>query len=212
VLPLRPGVRGRCGVLCLSQSRDDPHATLGVPVGADEVAIKKAFRAKVKKLHPDVRGVSGGEPTLRLVAAYKALLFRQRAHGTSTGWATADPFTQPEADNTELFVNELRCVGRSCYSACVSKLPSVFGWADYTGAARVTNQRGMASEYDLRLAVGQCPTECIHLVTPGQLAVLEGLLLQARTSVDAPLDGIGMELAELLARARYENGRWRPRS
>ena len=68
-------------------------------------------------------------------------------------------------------------------------------------------------DYQLRVAVGQCPTECIHLVTPAQLAVLEGLLLQARTADCAPtLDDIGAALAELLARARYENGRWRPRS
>ena len=208
----RPAVRGCCRAVCLSQQpRDDPHATLGVPVGADEVTIKRAFRAKVLKWHPDVAGASGSEPTLRLVAAYKALLSRQRAPGIAGSPRGEEG---AEADSTELlFVNELRCIGRSCSSACVAKLPTVFGWADDTGAARVTNQRGAAMDYQLRVAVGQCPTECIHLVTPAQLAVLEGLLLQARTADCAPtLDDIGAALAELLARARYENGRWRPRS
>jgi ferredoxin len=213
----RPGraVRGRCpaGAVCLSQPREDPYATLGVPAGADEGTIKRAFRAKVKQLHPDVTGASGGEPTLRLVAAYKALLSIRRAPGTAgSRLAAADPFSQPETDATELFVNELRCVGRACSSACVSKLPTVFGWADDTGAARVINQRGAATDYQLRVAVGQCPTECIQIVTSGQLAVLEGLLLQARSDGAPPLDDIGVHLGELLARARYENGRWRPRS
>ncbi len=94
-----------------------------------------------------------------------------------------------------LFVNELRCLGRGacdthamcaqrshsawpgCSSCCVDKAPRAFAFAEDTGAARVIAQ-GTAGEYELREAVGQCPTECIHHVTPHQLVVLEAQLLR----------------------------------
>jgi hypothetical protein len=141
-----------------------------------------------------------------------------------------DPFSEPEALATDVFVNELRCVGRRCSSSCVAAAPAVFAWAPDTGAARAIAQDGAA--YALRVAVGQCPTECIHFVTPRQRAVLEAQLLScvlpaccrrgdalpltprrrgarsAREGTAAP-DDVGVALFELLARAAYENGRER---
>jgi hypothetical protein len=71
----------------------------------------------------------------------------------------------------------------------------------------VPNPSG-ATEYQLRVVVGQCPTECISEVTPQQQAVLDGIMERARNG-EMPLDEAGFTLYELLARARYENGRWR---
>ena len=50
--------------------------------------------------------------------------------------------------------------------------------------------------------------ECIHYVTPRQLAVLDAELLRARTG-EAAADDVGMRLYSLLAVADYENPRER---
>ena len=91
---------------------------------------------------------------------------------------------------------------------------------------------GPGDEYALRVAVGQCPPECIHYVTPRQHAILEAELLRCASSASlfqsccqslaltratwhsarsgaATPDEVGALLYELLARARYENGRER---
>jgi ferredoxin len=159
----------------------------------------------VKKAHPDVKGASGQEETKRLLLAYKQLM----SHRTrpSPGPEGGDPFRWPEATASLLFVNELRCTGKRCSSSCVAKAPGVFHWASDTGAARVLSQNG-ATEYQLRVAQGQCPADCIHWVTPMQLAALEELLGRAVSGAQS-LDEVGITLLELLTRAEYENGRQR---
>jgi curved DNA-binding protein CbpA len=54
------------------------YSLLGVDIGASQEEIKKAFRERAKKLHPDVAGISGEEAMRRLLTAYKALTGRDR--------------------------------------------------------------------------------------------------------------------------------------
>ncbi|XP_020082403.1 uncharacterized protein LOC109706005 [Ananas comosus] len=58
-----------------------------------------------------------------------------------------DPFENPECEASDLFVNEIQCVGK-----------------------------GHGDDYLVQLAVGRCPRRCIHYVTPSQRAILEDLL------------------------------------
>jgi len=51
---------------------------LEVREGASTQEIKKAFRERAKKLHPDISGKSGGEEMRKLLAAYKTLSDRNR--------------------------------------------------------------------------------------------------------------------------------------
>lgn len=189
-------------------------------------------------MHPDVSASpNAAEDTRRLCTAYALLLSSASANTNAALYA--DPFASPEAPATLRFVNELRCMGRGartllrvpcqgsdssagCSSSCVSAAPHMFAFAADTGAARVLAQ-GVASDYELRVAVGQCPTECIHYVTPLQLLRLAPLLqrcayihrhrtlahIRCRARDGSSPDEVGTELAELLAQARYENGRER---
>jgi curved DNA-binding protein CbpA len=51
---------------------------LEVAESASTQEIKKAFRERAKKLHPDISGKSGGEEMRKLLAAYKTLSDRNR--------------------------------------------------------------------------------------------------------------------------------------
>ena len=108
----------------------------------------------------------------------------------------------------------------------------MFHFGSDTGAARAASEVSVSGgkEYVLRVAVGQCPTECIHWVTPRQRDVLDEHMLRwalaaltpwPRFPLTAPLrlrsaregraslDDVGAVCAELLARASFENGRER---
>jgi len=52
---------------------DNYYSLLGVKQGAGAAEIKKAFREKAKKYHPDLTGASDAEAMRRLIAAYEAL-------------------------------------------------------------------------------------------------------------------------------------------
>jgi curved DNA-binding protein CbpA len=57
----------------------DYYSILGVAEDASAAEIKRAFREKAKKTHPDSAGRSGGEEAMRrLLAAYKTLLDSER--------------------------------------------------------------------------------------------------------------------------------------
>ena len=95
----------------------DPYAVLGVTSGATQTEIRRAYRALVRRSHPDTSPLSGPSaatgPTLaELMAAYEILgdpsrrtahdrrtiRIRHRSPGTGGGplvRATADPRTQP---------------------------------------------------------------------------------------------------------------------
>ena len=178
-----------------------------MPVGASAAEVKAAFRAKLKKTHPDVNAsADAAEATLRLVRAFELLSSETAELRAQSG----DPFEEPEGEASEVFVNELCCQGRACTSCCVGKAPQVFQFAEDTGAARAVTDWSLSGvkPYAMRVAVGQCPTECIHWVTPRQRAVLDAELRSAREG-RASLDEVGIRCAELLARASFENGRER---
>lgn len=119
------------------------------------------------------------EATLLLVRAFE-LLSAEAARQDELRALGVDPFAEPEAPATAVFVNELRCQGRSCTSCCVDKAPEVFQFAEDTGAARAQPYWSLSGgkEYVMRVAVGQCPTECIHWVTPLQREILDAELLR----------------------------------
>lgn len=142
-------------------------------------------------------------PRRRRPARSLLLAFRRRS-------ASADPFSEPEAVAESIFVNELRCLGKSCYSSCVQKAPSVFSFAEAPfGAARASEEPpAPAAAYAASLAVGQCPRECIFYVTPLQRERLSAVLENVRDGLSSPGDA-DFALFQLLAKAQFENGRYR---
>jgi curved DNA-binding protein CbpA len=54
------------------------YSLLGVGKNASEADIKKAFRERAKRLHPDIAGKDGETEMRRLLAAYQTLLDRER--------------------------------------------------------------------------------------------------------------------------------------
>ena len=148
-------------------------------------------------------------------------------------WAKegADPFEHPEGPAESVFVNEFACRGKGAcpaYCCCVERDPGSFAWAPDTDAARFRsdaatwgdlNRRatstgasdGVREDADLaahrlNLAVGQCPTMAIHWVTPRQRTVLEEEVVNAVNGRSTP-DEAGARVYELLAKAKWENGR-----
>eukprot|EP00250_Pteridium_aquilinum_P011180 c19887_g1_i1 orf=53-856(+) len=210
----------RCRLLsnfrCLSSSGDGPHhrhhstnpfQVLGLSPDCNPEDIKAAFRLKVKEYHPDV--YKGQEDavaiTQRLIEAYEVL--SKRVGKSTSVRRSLDPFDDPECEAHEVFVYELECLGRGCPYACVERAPAVFRFAAETGCARAVAQ-GQPDDYQVQLAVGQCPRNCIYYVTPLQRETLERVLERA-------LEGTFYSnetrlLESLLARAKFENGRYNP--
>lgn len=187
----------------------DPYEVLGVAEGVGVEDIRAAFRDKVKEFHPDVyRGDGDAEAiTMRLIRAYELLVDGAELAGLRRR-RSADPFVDPDEDSARLtFVNELNCIGTGCPYSCVARAPNTFFFAEDTSRARAFPQGG-DTEYDVHLAVGQCPRSCIHYVTSGQRAVLEDMV---RSIVDGEFtaDQVALSLAGLISRANFENGRAR---
>ena len=137
----------------------------------------------------------------------------------------------PEGPAESVFVTEFACRGKGAcpaYCCCVERDPGSFAWAGDTDAARFRsdaatwgdlNRRatsasasdGVREDADLaahrlNLAVGQCPTMAIHWVTPRQRTVLEEEVVNAVNGRSTP-DEAGARVYELLAKAKWENGR-----
>ncbi|KAH9314163.1 hypothetical protein KI387_022790, partial [Taxus chinensis] len=62
-----------------------------------------------------------------------------------------------------------------CLYSCVKRAPHSFAYAPNTGCAHAIAQ-GQGEDYQVQLAVGQCPRNCIYYVTPAQRIILEELL------------------------------------
>ncbi|ONI04519.1 hypothetical protein PRUPE_6G325800 [Prunus persica] len=181
-------------------------AILGVQPTCSATELKAAFRAKVKQFHPDVNrtGKDSGVMIRRVIQAYEMLSNYSRSEIIER--ECVDPFDNPECEAFDVFVNEVLCVGKGCPYSCVQRAPHAFTYAS-TGTARAASP-GVGDDYQVQLAVGQCPRSCIHYVTPLQRIILEELLdsilnMPYDSSAEADL------LYSLIVKARFENNRYR---
>lgn len=174
-----------------------------------EDEIKAAFRAKVKEFHPDVYKGPGNASSIvqRVIKAYE-ILIKRISQGEYIQRSNSDPFEEPDCEALDIFVNEFLCIGKGCPYSCVKRAPHVFSYAPDTRCARAVTQ-GQGEDYQVQLAVGQCPENCIFYVTPSQRVILEELLARALESNDY-LNEASM-LESLIARANFENNRYQGR-
>ncbi|XP_054803295.1 chaperone protein dnaJ C76, chloroplastic [Prosopis cineraria] len=182
------------------------YSVLGVRPDCSALQLKAAFRAKVKQFHPDVSkdGTNSDTMIRRVIQAYEMLSSCSRSEIIER--ECLDPFDKPECEAVDIFVNEVICVGKACSNSCVNRAPHAFTYVSSTGTARAASQ-GHGEDYQVQLAVGQCPRSCIHYVTPSQRIILEELLDSILnepydTSTEADL------LYSLITKAKYENNRY----
>eukprot|EP00242_Pyramimonas_sp_CCMP2087_P000743 CAMPEP_0198230292 /NCGR_PEP_ID=MMETSP1445-20131203/114585_1 /TAXON_ID=36898 /ORGANISM="Pyramimonas sp., Strain CCMP2087" /LENGTH=240 /DNA_ID=CAMNT_0043910823 /DNA_START=388 /DNA_END=1111 /DNA_ORIENTATION=- len=211
----------------LDEANITPYEFLGVEPGCAAEEAKEAFRDKMKIYHPDVyKGTSDASRiTARLLLAYDIIKDEVGSGGQlgSLGNYAAgkfaeldpDPFGDPKGPVDRIFVNELKCIGRSCYSSCVDKMPEYFEYNAETARARCTSTDAIGDAigedegaYKLFVAVSQCPRTCIHYVTKGQQKVLQEMLQGAVDGTNS-VNEVDFRLFELITKAEYENGRER---
>ncbi|KAL7157753.1 hypothetical protein ABFS83_02G097900 [Erythranthe nasuta] len=189
------------------------YAVLGLdPQQCSYAQLKSAFRTKVKQLHPDVARAGDNNSDFmirRVIQAYELLSNYTKSEIIER--ECMDPFDEPEFEAADVFVNQVLCIGKGCPYSCVNMAPHAFKLSSITGTAEATCQ-GHGEDYKVQLAVGQCPRNCIHYVTPSQRIILEELLqsiigMPYDTSAEAEL------LYSLIVKAKYENNRYqRPKS
>ncbi|KAL5566084.1 hypothetical protein UlMin_029248 [Ulmus minor] len=182
------------------------YAVLGVEPTCSAAELKAAFRAKVKQFHPDVNRTGKASETMirRVIQAYEILSNCSRSEIIER--ECLDPFDNPECEAFDIFVNEILCVGKGCSYSCVARAPHAFKFAS-GGTARATSQ-GHGEDYQVQLAVGQCPKSCIHYVTPSQRIILEELL---NSILSVPYIDSSAEaelLYALIVKAKFENNRF----
>ncbi|WOH09063.1 hypothetical protein DCAR_0728516 [Daucus carota subsp. sativus] len=187
-------------------STSSAYSLLGVPPNCSPSDLKAAFRTKVKQFHPDVRrdGEDSDIMIRRVIQAYEILSQCRKSEIIES--ECLDPFDTPECEAFDLFVNETLCAGKGCPSSCVMRAPNAFKYDSTTGTARASSQ-GHEEDYQVQLAVGLCPRNCIHYVTPSQRIILEELLdsilnMPFDCSAEAEL------LYSLIAKAKFENNRY----
>ncbi|KAL7205209.1 hypothetical protein ACSBR2_018191 [Camellia fascicularis] len=187
-------------------STSSAYEVLGVVPNCSPAELKAAFRTKVKQYHPDVRkdGVLSDTMIRHVIQAYQILSKYTKTEIIER--ECLDPFDEPECEAFDIFINEVLCVGKGCPYSCVERAPHAFRFASSTGTAHATSQ-GHGEDYQVQLAVGQCPRSCIHYVTPSQRVVLEELLdsildMPYDTSAEADL------LYSLIVKAKFENNRY----
>ncbi|KAH6772499.1 Chaperone DnaJ-domain superfamily protein [Perilla frutescens var. hirtella] len=183
------------------------YGVLGLTPQCSSAQIKAAFRTKVKQFHPDVMGGARNSDAMirRVIQAYEILSNHSKLEIIER--ECMDPFDQPECEACDIFVNEVLCIGKGCPYSCVSTAPHAFRFSSETGTARATSQ-GHDGDYQVQRAVGQCPRNCIHYVTPSQRIILEELLesilgMPYDTSAEAEF------FYSLIVKAQYENNRYR---
>ncbi|XP_071736971.1 chaperone protein dnaJ C76, chloroplastic [Rutidosis leptorrhynchoides] len=169
--------------------------------------LKASFRAKVKEFHPDVRKHDDDTSDImirRIIQAYEVLSNLSKSEIIES--ECLDPFDAPECEAFDIFVNEVVCVGKGCPYSCVKRAPHAFSFSSSTGTAYATSQ-GHGEDYQVQLAVGQCPKSCIHYVTPSQRIILEELL---SSILNMPFDcSVEAELLySLIVKAKFENNRY----
>ncbi|OVA12567.1 DnaJ domain [Macleaya cordata] len=182
-------------------STSSAYDLLGVDPNCSSADLKSAFRSKVKQFHPDVSKDEGISDIMirRVIRAYEVqpLLAIIRL----------DPFDEPECEAFDLFVNETLCIGKGCPSSCVKNAPHAFSFVSSTGTARATSQAGNGDDNRVQIAVGRCPRNCIHYVTPSQRIILEELL---DSILNSPVNSTAEAdiLYSLITKAKFENNRY----
>ncbi|KAK3200266.1 hypothetical protein Dsin_023681 [Dipteronia sinensis] len=188
-------------------SSSSAYAVLGVEPSCSAAELKAAFRTKVKQYHPDVCRDGKDSDTMirRVIQAYEIL--SQYSRSEIIERECLDPFDDPECEAFDIFVNEVLCVGKGCPYSCVKRASHAFTYSSSTGTAKATSQ-GHGEDYEVQLAVGQCPRSCIHYVTPSQRIILEELL---DSIMDVPYDCSAEAdlLYSLIVKAKFENNRYR---
>ncbi|PWA81907.1 DnaJ domain-containing protein [Artemisia annua] len=191
-----------------TMSASSAYQVLDVMPDCSFLDLKAAFRAKVKQFHPDVRKSdddSSDTMIRRVIQAYEILSNLSKSEIIES--ECLDPFDAPESEALDIFVNEVLCVGKGCPYSCVKTAPHAFNFSTSTGTAQATSQ-GHGEDYQVQLAVGQCPRSCIHYVTPSQRVILEELLgsilnMPFDCSAEADL------LYSLIVKAKFENNRYK---
>uniref|UniRef100_A0A0D3G7C3 J domain-containing protein n=1 Tax=Oryza barthii TaxID=65489 RepID=A0A0D3G7C3_9ORYZ len=162
---------------------------LGLDASASYTAaqLKAAFRARVKEFHPDVcKDTENADLIMRRVLeAYEIL---------------SDMFWQLDLRKTTI------ASFAGCPYSCVKRAPHAFAFADDTGTAHASSQ-GHYDDYNVQLAVGQCPRKCMYYVTPCQRTILEEILASVlMTPYDLSEAAV---LDSLLSKAMFENNRYK---
>ena len=218
--------------MTIKMTRRDALRILGVRNTDDVGAIKRAYRLKVKRFHPDAiagRRRRGKEVARQgderpeiteIYQAYELLVGNRRVRAVMSDRRTTspeDPFAHPQEPAKLTFVNELLCLGRSCptNSCCVAISPNRFAFAPETGAARSMNSfcvhagdedDAEALEFAVYRAVNLCPRMCINYCTEAQHEILSETLAQAISGAEDK-NVVGMRIEALVACANYNNGR-----
>uniref|UniRef100_A0A803Q735 Uncharacterized protein n=1 Tax=Cannabis sativa TaxID=3483 RepID=A0A803Q735_CANSA len=210
-----------CKVKALELLKDSFRGSVGYITPAGTVVVDEAVEEEelhhkrqppeeaeaeaVKQFHPDVNrtGQNSDAMIRRVIQAYEMLSNCSRLEIIES--ECLDPFEKPECEALDLFVNGTLCVGKGCPYSCVTRAPHAFTFAS-TGTATATSQ-GHGEDYQVQLAVGQCPRSCIHYVTPSQRIILEELLdsimnMPYDCSAEADL------LYGLIVKSKYENNRY----
>lgn len=193
-----------------TMSASSAYQVLDVMPNCSLLDLKAAFRAKVKQFHPDVRKSDDDDDSSdtmirRVIQAYEVLSNLSKSEIIES--ECLDPFDDPESEALDIFVNEVMCVGKGCPYSCVKTAPHAFNFSTSTGTAQATSQ-GHGEDYQVQLAVGQCPRSCIHYVTSSQRVILEELLgsilnMPFDCSAEADL------LYSLIVKAKFENNRYK---
>ncbi|KAF9607599.1 hypothetical protein IFM89_037527 [Coptis chinensis] len=188
-------------MLSVSQAYD----VLGVTRNCSFTELKTAFRSRVKQFHPDIRKDAGDSDVMirRVIKAYEIL--SKNSQFRTSERECLDPFDEPECEAVDLFVNETLCIGKGCPYSCVQRAPHAFSFSS-NGTAHAISQ-GHDDDYQVQLAVGQCPRNCIHYVTPSQRIILDELLdsilsLPYNSSTEADY------MYSLITKAKFENNRY----
>lgn len=191
-------------------SSPSPYQILGVDPSCSFPQLKTAFRQKVKEFHPDVcRDMKEPDQMIkRVIQAYE--LLSKRHHLENNERDSLDPFEHPECEACDIFVNEILCIGKGCPYSCIERAPHAFSFTPERSTACASSQ-GHGDDYQVTLAVGQCPRRCIHYVTPSQRVILEELL---SSILDSPYDPAEIAFLEsLIVKATFENNRYqKPKS
>lgn len=151
----------------------NPYETLGVPKDASPEEIKKAFRKKASKLHPDRNDEPGAKEQMALVnRAYDTLGDEEkRKRFDETGGTEGPPTIEEEAIARfgQLVTEILNVPNVNVISTAKSKLAEYDKMA-LTGVAHLTKQVAQLQTRRDKIKVKEGKHNIVHSVIDGQIA------------------------------------------